>query len=259
MDPNETMVEETIDNGEADQLPEEIVEETADESQSIGEFIDDAPETDPENKPEPEAKAEPGYVKARVEKAVQKALAERDAQFQAILEQQIEQRIAPLMEKLVESEAQELVRTRKIADIETAREYVKLKQGMPAAPVDDQVQEQPRNEKGQFSSAGDNQSEHEARISKLQNQADAIAAMGGPDVIAEFMNNEDVKMAVIKGEMDFIDLAKQMQTPKKKPPAPARSPNGASGSSKSTIASMTKEQFARLEKKISEGARFNLN
>jgi hypothetical protein len=37
-----------------------------------------------------------------------------------------------------------------------------------------------------------------------------------------------------------------------------RSSNGASGAEKSTIASMTDEQFDRLNKRLEEGARFKV-
>jgi hypothetical protein len=56
--------------------------------------------------------------------------------------------------------------------------------------------------------------------------------------------------------MDFYDVLDQMKAPRKKPPAPMRSPNGVNGQIKSTIMSMTDKQFELLEKRVREGARF---
>ena len=95
----------------------------------------------------------------------------------------------------------------------------------------------------------------------LSHQADSIKADTGIDVIAVFNSNPEIKQKVIAGKMDFYDVAKGIKAEpqhKGKPPAPVRSPNGASGSEKSTIASMSKEQFARLEKRIAEGGRFEI-
>ena len=72
------------------------------------------------------------------------------------------------------------------------------------------------------------------------------------------MNNEDIKMKVVSGELDFYDVAEMMKQPKRRPPSPMRSPNGASGMNPNAISNMTDEQFDRLEKRIKEGARFEL-
>ena len=90
----------------------------------------------------------------------------------------------------------------------------------------------------------------------LQHQADSIKADKGPDVIAEFQRNSAVKEKVISGEWDFYDVAKAMR--QKRPPAPMRSPNGASGQ-RNSILDMSDEAFANLEKQISEGKRFTFN
>jgi hypothetical protein len=93
----------------------------------------------------------------------------------------------------------------------------------------------------------------------LQEQADEISADGGPDVIAEFKNNEEIKRKVIAGEMDFYGVAYAMNHRRpaaKRPPSPTRSPNGANGQSGGTIMSMTDKQFELLEKKVREGHTF---
>jgi hypothetical protein len=78
--------------------------------------------------------------------------------------------------------------------------------------------------------------------------------------MAEFNNNEDIRNKVLTGEWDFYDVADSMKerNEARKAPAPMRSSNGASGAEKSTIASMTDEQFKRLNKRLEEGARFKV-
>lgn len=260
MDPNETMVEENFDNEAADDAqPGDIAEE--DESQSLEEFVNEGREEEPareeQKQAQPEGTTEPGWFKKRWASNVEKL----SAQIRSEVRNEYEAQIAPLRERLIEMDAQELVRNRKVADIETARELIRLRQGLPVSQG--MPQEQPRNENGQFApKMSEDDIRTNERLAILRHQRDQIAAEGGPDVVNEFMNNEEIKMAVVRGEMDFYDVARHMKQAegknRKNPPAPTRSPNGASGSEKSTIAGMTKEQFARFDKRISEGARYNL-
>lgn len=258
MDPNETMVEE-MDTEVAgdDALQEDLVEES-DDSQSIESALDEE-ETNAqpaEEEPQEKGASEPGWIKKRVDKAVQKAIAETEARMQAMFDAQM----APIREKLLEDEANKLVKNGTVKDLETARELVRYRQGQSPAPAQTQDDSQPRNEKGQFTPKQDGRDPViQKQIDMLQHQADRIKAAGGPDVISEFQNNEEIHDKVIKGEMDFYDVAEQMKAaPKKKPPAPMRSPNGASGSEKSTIASMSDEQFEKFEKKVSSGVRYSV-
>lgn len=255
MDNEETMVVEETPQAEADDTLQEGLTEAPDESEHLDSVFaeeEEAPAEEPE-KPEKQGTSEPGWIKQRVQKAVDKALAEQEAKLTAMFEE----RMRPIREKMIEDEAQELVRSRKVADIETARELVRFRQGQAPAPK----AEQPRSENGQFAPKNNTDSDPAtmAKIDMLKHQAERIRANGGPDVIAEFTSNKEIHDAVINGQMDFYDVAEQMRTePKKKPPAPMRSPNGASGSEKSTIASMSSEQFERLERKIKEGARYRI-
>jgi len=94
----------------------------------------------------------------------------------------------------------------------------------------------------------------------LRHQADVILEKRGIDVTTEFMNNETIKQKVVRGEMDFYDVADMLAGQKKsrKAPAPMRSPNGASGTNPNAIDTMSDEQFDRMEKRIKEGARYSL-
>ena len=258
MDPNETMVEE-MDTEVAgdDALQEDLVEES-DDSQSIEDFADEAEDAKPAEEEEPaqeKGASEPGWIKKRVDKAVQKAVAETEARMQAMFDAQM----APIREKLLEDEANKLVKNGTVRDLETAKELLRYRQGMSPEPT--QGEGQPRNEKGQFAPAPERDPAIQAQIDMLQHQADRILDGGGPDVIEAFRNDPDIKEKVIRGEMDFYDVAEyleDMQEQRRKPPAPMRSPNGASGSEKSTIASMSDEQFEKFEKKVSSGVRYSV-
>ena len=232
-----------------DSLPEELVEETEEPSESLESVFTDAP---PEDQQQSETgtgeQKEPGYVRRRIEKAVQKVKEQMQAEFDA--------QMAPLREHMINLQAQELVDSGKVKDLDTARELVRYRQGQPqSAPAP----EQPRNDQGQFTKreepAGDPVTAK--HIEMLQHQADQIRAEGGPNVIAEFRNNKNIQQKVMAGEMDFYDVAREMRGARKAPP-PVRTPNGASGSDKTMISNMTKEQFARFEKRIDEGVRYSV-
>lgn len=252
MDYEETMVDTEIDTeGTDDTLPDEVVEEETDESEDLSTITGE--EEEQPVQPEPQA-TEPGWIKKRVEKAVNKAVAETEARMQAMFDQQM----APIRQKMMEDEAQELVRSRKVADIETARELVRLRNGQAAAPqAAPKETEQPRQANGQFAAKQD--PAITAKIDMLEHQAERIKASGGPDVIEAFQNNEDIKAAVVNGEMDFYEVAEYLkQSQKRRPPSPMRSPNGASSFNPNAIDSMSDEQFEKMERKIKEGARYTL-
>ncbi|MBQ2528345.1 MAG: hypothetical protein II544_06295 [Spirochaetales bacterium] len=234
--------EETMDNEELD-LSEEVVEEPEEEAEELP-AEDDVPEQ-PE---EPKAKDEPGYVQKRIDKALAR---ERDSMRAAIMAE-IEAQYAPIKERLLEMDAQELVRTGQVKDIEIAKELIRLRNGQPVR----EENPQPREANGQFAPKEDPATM--ARIDMLKHQANRIKAQGGPDVIAEWNSNEEIKKAVINGEMDFYDVAEQMSKPRKRPPSPMRSPNGANAMNPNAITSMSDEMFDKMDKRISEGARYKL-
>lgn len=258
---NETMVNDPTTENTEDEGLQELVEEPAEEpSESLDSLLGDDEEDDggdEEPKDEKPAqqrgtRSEPGYVQGRIAKAVQKAVAETEARLTA----QFEKQLAPFREQALNAEAQELVRSGKVKDLETAKELVRYRQGQPQ----EQKQDQPRNAQGQFQEKEDPATK--ARINMLQHQADRIKGNGGPDVIAAFKNNPEVKEKVITGEWDFEDVADFLKNgggKKKRPPAPMRAPNGASGTTPNAIDTMSDEQFDRMEKNIKEkGARYSL-
>ena len=271
MDYEETMVDEEFDDTEVDDtLPEGIIEEDESEEEFPDEEeldIDDL-DDDSESYEEPEEEApaddeppptEPGWMKKRIGKAVEKAVRETEARMQAMFEQQMK----PIREKMIEDEAQELVRSRKVADIETARELVRYRQGQPtSANTHGEAQvrgEQPRNDRGQFTSQEQiaNDARTRTQIDMLARQADKIKANGGPDVIKEFTENKDLQRRVVNGELDMYDIADMMQSRKtKRPPTPARSPNGAANSAPNAFSNMSSKQFKKFEDRLEEGGSY---
>lgn len=256
-------VESTVENvnevAEADQLPDGLVEETDESELSLEEAVGETVETEQAADEQPtEAETEtpparePGYVKQRVEKAVARAVADTEARLKA----EFDQRMAPIMERLLVEDAKELVRTGEFKSLETAKEYLRLKQGMPVQTAE--TQEQPRNANGQYASKKDNgDAATQARIDMLKHQAERIKSSRGVDVIAEFINNPDINKRVKAGEIDFYDVADEMSSkPKKpKPPAPMRSANGATNDQQANaIMDMSKEQFAAFVKRVQGGA-----
>lgn len=260
MDFEETMVEQNDSQQAEDLLPEELVEDSGEPEENLESITDedlDKGQSDKEDTQDgKQGPSEPGYVQKRISKAVEKAVAETEARLTA----QFEAQMAPLREQMLEMEADKLVKSGKVKDIETAKELVRYRQGLPAQAEQRAASQgdQPRQTNGQFAPKNQDDPVISARVAMLQHQADQIKEAGGPDVIAEWRSNEKIKKAVIAGEMDFYDVAKQMQAPKKRPPAPMRAPNGASGTNTNAISSMSDEQFARLEKRISEGARYTM-
>ena len=256
MDFEEAMVEQNGGEEAEDLLPDTLVEDSEESEETLesltGEDGDEGQSGEEEAQKGKQGTSEPGYVKSRISKAVEKAVAETEARMMA----QFEARMAPLMEQMIETEAERLVRDGKVKDLDTAKELVRYRQGVPgqaakqAAPA-----EQPRQANGQYAPKED--PAVKATIRMLRHQADRIAENGGPNVREEFTNNEEIKQKVISGEMDFYDVADYMKKKSgKRPPSPMRSPNGASDYASGSIMSMSDKQFDALVEKVKGGASF---
>ena len=247
--------EETTNNGEGTELAEdllldEVVEDSEDEGpeESLDSITDEGQAAEAQESPKgKQGTGEPGYVAGRIAKAVEKAVAQVTAQYEA--------QMAPIRERLLEMDAKDLVASGKVKDLETAKELVRYRQGQPAQAKPAETAEQPRQANGQFAPKSD--PVIEAQINLLAKQAEKIKAKTGLDVIEAMNNDPEIKKKITSGEMDFYEVAEQMQgQQKRKPPAPMRSPNGVNGQIKGTIMSMSDKQFEQLEKRVREGARF---
>ena len=240
-----------------DSLPEELVEDTSDEAQELDTVLGEETEQGPEEKQPQSAggQKEPGYVRNRINEAVSAATKSLQDELAALRAQ-----MEPLREYQLNAEAQELVRSGKVKDLETAKELVRYRQGQPGAPATQTKTEQPRQANGQFAPSEQKYDPAtQARLDMLNHQADRIKAAGGPDVRDAFLKDETIKQKVSSGEMDFYDVAdylKNQKSSRKKPPSPTRSPNGASNVGPMTIENMSDAQFAKLDKMLEEGKRF---
>ena len=259
METNEVMTEQTAQADVAD-VQEEQLNETQDASESLDSIFEEERQAEPQQEQPKEGSGgteEPGWFQKRWNKEKDKLA----NQLRDEIRNEYEAQFAPMRERLIEMDAKELVASGKVKDLETAKELVRYRQGQSAKAEQQKPAEQPRNEKGQFSSQKENPVMGE-RIRMLARQADRIQKSTGIDVIAEFAKDPAIKQKVYDGEMDLYEVAEMIKSGKPqskgKPPAPMRSPNGASGSEKSSIASMSKEQFARMEQRIREGARFEV-
>jgi len=262
MDYEENMVDtEDIDQETAadeDFTEDDLSEEEEEPAEDLDSLTDEEEEEVPaeEKQPRKQGTSEPGWFQSRWNKNVEKL----SAQIRAEVRNEYEQQFAPIRDRLLEMDAKELVRQGEFKSIERAKEYLQLKQGIvPQAANDPQPAVQPRNDQGQFAPKED--PVIQAKIDMLAKQADKIKARTGVDVIEVFSNNPEIKNAVISGKMDFYDVAEQMNAKPagRKPPAPMRSPNGASGqAAPNAIDTMSDEQFDRMERKIQQGARYKL-
>lgn len=259
MDFEESTVETQETEAAADDAQFEALEEETDTSESldsvIGEEDEEPEQEEAEEEPEAQGTSEPGWMRRRIDKAVSKAVAETEQRLKA----QYEQQFAPLMERMLEQEAKELVRQGEFKSLDRAKEYLQLKQGIRPGTIGTQKADAPRDEQGRFQRKEDAAVDVRARM--MAEQAMKVQKSRGVDVLAEYYNNAETRQKVIDGEWDFYDVADELSRRKAarpKAPAPMRSPNGASGSEKSSIATMSDEQFKRLEARISEGTRYKI-
>lgn len=198
---------------------------------------------------------EPGWIKQRIGKAVEKAVTAAKAEVRA----EYEAMLAPIRESVLERQAQELVQSGEFKSLERAKEYVRLKNGVPSEPTKNEPQNNPpRDSQGRFQSKED--PDTRARASLLAQQAQKIKTNRGVDVMQAFNSDPGIQSRILSGEWDFYDVADYLdagQQPRRSVPTPMRSPNGAAASPVS-IANMSDEQFERLQQNLARGARYDL-
>lgn len=222
-------------------LDDTALEEVAEDASETIESLTEQPQ---EEAPAP---SEPGWIRKRIDKAVDKAVAAAEqrvaAQYEAVL--------TPLRNQLIENEAKELVGSGEFKSLERAKEYLQLKNGITPT-----VTPQPaRDEQGRFTKGIDPAVQAQADF--LTKQANKIKANRGIDVMAAYNANEEYREKILSGEWDFYDVADAMST-RRKTPSPMRSPNGASGEERSSVASMTSEEFRKLNENLEAGKRYSV-
>lgn len=263
---NETGVENINDVESAADLPEGIVEESDETDLSLDEAMEvlsDGADEQGESTEEEDAQhedqqsdqptvKEPGYVRKRIDAAVNKVREEYEPVIKSLQGQ-----LASFQERFLKEDARELVRSGEFKSVERAEEYLRLKNGFPASAIEE-PKAQPRNANGQFAPKQDASGDAatQARIDMLKHQASQIKARTGVDVIEAFNKNPNIKNRIIAGEIDFYDVADEISKQPKRamPPAPMRSPNGASTASAAmSILDMDSKQFARLQQRVRGG------
>ena len=93
------------------------------------------------------------------------------------------------------------------------------------------------------------------RAQELITQARTILALTRVDVFAVYQTDMDVRTKILSGQMDFVDLYRQMK-PVVQPPAPLRSANGGMGSV--NIGGMNEDQFGKLNEMLSRGGKVDM-
>ena len=214
-------------------------------------------ETPAQTQQEQQKEKEPGWIKQRVNKAVEKAVAEAEARVSA----RYEEMLAPIRESVLERQANDLVAQGEFKSLERAKEYLRLKGGMPVQSAETPKTEpkQPaRDDQGRFTASkdeGDDAARH-ARADILAKQAQKIKGTRGVDVMDMFHSDDTVKQRVLSGEWDFYDVLDAMQS-KRSTPSAVRNPNSGAVSGVS-IMGMTDEQFARLQANLAAGRTYDM-
>lgn len=213
-------MENSVENNEGIVL-DDAVQAPETQGESIAEVTEE-PKADKPNV------GDPGWISARVNDAVRKAENRIRAEYEA--------KLAPLRESMLDRQAHELVDQGEFKSLERAKEYLQLKGGN---------YEPPKEEANPVL---------QARADLLASQADKIKRNRGLDVMSAFHDDPDIKQRVISGEWDFYDVADAMG---KKPLSPVRSPNGI-GTQAMSIQNMSDEQWARLQKNIAGGRKYDM-
>lgn len=240
-------------------MPNEIA--PADAAQAQGESLESiaaevpAAEAAPAAEEQAPAK-EPGWVKGRIDKAVAKAEARIRAEYEA--------KLAPIYESIYDRQAEELVSAGEFKSLDRAKEYVRMKAGLPVetpAEKPAEASSPARDAQGRFAAQKPAQEAVDpviqAQADLLTKQADKIKRSQGLDVMGYFNNDPGVKEKVLSGEWDFYDVADAMRN-RNSHPTPIRSANGGAPGS-FDIARMTPEQFKRLNENLATGHRYDLN
>ena len=93
------------------------------------------------------------------------------------------------------------------------------------------------------------------RAQELITQARTILEVAKVDLFAVYNTDVEVRSKILSGEMDFVDLYKQMK-PAIQPPAPVRSANGGVGAV--NIGGMNDSQFGKLNEMLAKGGKVDM-
>ena len=162
----------------------------------------------------------------------------------------------------MDREAQELFASGEIKTLERAKEYVRLKNGVPAAQEANGPQRSApeRDAQGRFvKQEQPSDPVTQAKADLLAKQAQKIMNTQGVDVMAAFQSDPNVQAKVLSGEWDFYDVAQELTgRAGRRAPAPVCSPNSAGNQARLSVANMSDEQFDRLNQSLASGRRYDM-
>lgn len=250
-------MENTVEQILAGSVQDDAAQAQQENTQPLSEFMN---EQKTQTQPEAPAPKEPGWIKQRVSAAVDKAVAEAEARVAA----RYEAMLAPMRESLMDREAQELFASGEFKTLERAKEYVRLKNGVPAqqesAKTEPQKSAPERDAQGRFvRQEQPDDPVTQAKADLLARQAQKIMNTQGVDVMTAFQNDPDVQAKVLSGEWDFYDVAQELTgRAGRRAPAPVYSPNSAGNQAGLSVANMSDEQFDRLNQSLASGRRYDM-
>lgn len=241
--------------------PDDTALEAADangqEETTLDAFMDEDQGQEEANPPETQrGEKQGGWIQRRIQEGVQKGLQQALTEERARIAAEYDAKLRPLREAVLIREAEDLVRSGKVASRDLALEYLRLKNGIEQDVP--QAQQQMRNERGQFVSREQVQlqaqtQETERYGNMLIAQVKAIEAATGLNVMDVYNADPEVKQRILNREWDFADVAKHMtgQTPSGLP-SPTRRPNGGGPAARS-VNDLTGEQFSKMQKYLERG------
>lgn len=248
-------MENTVEQILAGSVQDDAAQAQQENTQPLSEFMN---EQKTQTQPEAPAPKEPGWIKQRVSAAVDKAVAEAEARVAA----RYEAMLAPMRESLMDREAQELFASGEFKTLERAKEYVRLKNGVPVTQEASEPQRSApeRDAQGRFIKQERTEDPvTQAKADLLAKQAQKIMNTQGVDVMAAFQSDQNVQAKVLSGEWDFYDVAQELiGRMGRRAPAPVYSPNSAGNPGGLSVANMSDEQFDRLNKSLASGRRYDM-
>jgi len=194
---------------------------------------------------------EPGWFQGRLQKEQAKWEKKHEAEMTQLREQQ-----NALMERLLDREAQDLVASGEVKSIETAKELLRLRAGLPSAQQPSQPQ-QPRDESGRFLPKQDNTPDaaSQQRAVELVAQADVLKRVSGVDVMAIYNTDPNARQKVLSGEWDFADVLQNhpvQQPAAQQTPTPIRGSSGI-GIGTTSVSTMSDASFKKMNELLSRG------
>lgn len=223
----------------------------------LSEFLNEAGQEgeEPQDRPVQQEKVS-GGIKGRLLDADRKGYDRGKSEAEAAWQQekaQYEERLQKLTEYEIKEDAAKLAEQEHIS-VALAERLIRAERGVPGGV---QPEPQPRDAQGRFVSRNAPPKDDSQEYAQtLLDQANMIQRLTGQDMMALYNSDPAVQKRILNREIDFYGLAEEMRGQKKMPPV-VRSANGQTVR-RTGIASLTDAQFDELDKRISQGAVFDM-